>query len=406
MEFKNRQSALKTFCTEEPLELLEPLEPLELFLHCRQLPSVSKPGKRYRRFAFGKLFIHHYFSGLCGVVSDPACKDKPKPATRITLGIIMFLHKIRSGESGILLYGITPPKKSETNPQRIAEIAEKTISRILPLDIDALIVYDVQDESARTQEERPFPFMTAMDPLEYTSNYLQALQIPKIIYRPAGKFTKEELSDWMDDLHRQQFYPVFVGVPAPDYHVKTTLTEAYGIWSKNKATSVVGAVTIPERHAVLKDEDKRIIDKAGCGVSYFISQCVFNLEYAKKMIDDLAHTCKQLGAEVPTIIFTLTACGSVKTLQFMDWLGIHIPETMKEELKNAENMLERSVGICLGIASEMITFCTERSIPFGFNIESVAIRKDEIEASVYMVNRVGEMLQQKGIRKKKALPVV
>jgi hypothetical protein len=34
----------------------------------------------------------------------------------------MFLNKIKSGESGILLYGITPPK-SETSPEKVAEIA-------------------------------------------------------------------------------------------------------------------------------------------------------------------------------------------------------------------------------------------------------------------------------------------
>ena len=32
------------------------------------------------------------------------------------------------------------------------------------------------------------------------------------------------------------------------------------------------------------------------------------------------------------------------------------------------------------------------------NIESVAIRKDEIEASIKMVNTIGEMLKAKGIR--------
>ncbi len=317
--------------------------------------------------------------------------------------LLMFLNKIRSGESGILTYGITPPKKSETNPERIAEIANKTIARILPLDIDALIVYDVQDESARTAVERPFPYITAWDPFEFASGYLQSLQIPKIIYRPAGKFSQDELSAWVDDLHHHQFYPVFVGIPAPDFAVKTTLTEAYKIWSKNSSSSVVGAVTIPERHAVLNDEDKRILDKASWGVSYFISQCVFNIDYAKKMIEDLGVTCKQQTTNVPTIIFTLTACGSQKTLEFMDWLGIHLPDNMKEELKAAENMLEKSVGICLSIAEELIAFCTKHSIPFGFNIESVAIRKDEIEASIHMVNRIGEMLEAQGIRKRKTL---
>ncbi|MES2810447.1 MAG: hypothetical protein V4619_17565, partial [Bacteroidota bacterium] len=194
----------------------------------------------------------------------------------------MFLDKIQAGESGILIYGITPPK-SETSPERVGEIAEKTIARLIPLDIDALIVYDVQDESARTSEERPFPFLKALDPFEFASQYLQDLKVPKIIYRPAGKFSQDELSTWLDELHQQSFYPVFVGVPAPDFAVKTTLPQAYKLWSKHQETSVVGAVTIPERHAVLKDEDQRILEKASCGVSYFISQCVFNVDYAKQV---------------------------------------------------------------------------------------------------------------------------
>lgn len=315
----------------------------------------------------------------------------------------MFLNKIRSGASGILTYGITPPKQSETNVQRIREIAHKTIARILPLDIDALIVYDVQDESARTSEERPFPFMNAMDPFSFADSYLQDLQVPKIIYRPAGKFSKEELSDWLSGLDQHGFYPVFVGIPAPGYAVKTTLAEAYQLWNRYAATSVVGAVTIPERHAVLHDEDQRILEKAGCGVSYFISQCVFNIAYAKKMIEDLAHTCKKQHVQIPTIIFTLTACGSAKTLQFMDWLGIHLPDNVKEDLLQAENMLERSVAICLEIAAEMIEYCTKRGVPFGFNIESIAIRKEEIEASIHMVNQIGDMLEVQGLRQKRTV---
>lgn len=314
----------------------------------------------------------------------------------------MFLDKIKSGQSGILTYGITPPK-SETSPERIAEIAQKTIARLIPLDLDALIVYDVQDESARTAEERPFPFLKALDPFKFARGYLHDIEIPKIIYRPAGKFSEEELTDWLDHLQQHNFYPVFVGVPAPDFPVKTSLPEAYRIWSKHEKTSVIGAVTIPERHNILKDEDKRILDKVSCGVSYFISQCVFNLAYAKQVIEDLNRTCQKENTGFPTIIFTLTACGSAKTLDFMDWLGIHIPDELKEDFMAAENMLEKSVNVCLDIASALTDFCTELSIPFGFNIESVAIRKDEIEASIYMVNRIAAMLNKKGIRKMEAI---
>lgn len=310
----------------------------------------------------------------------------------------MFLEKIKSAESGVLIYGITPPKAS-TEPERVAEIAKKTVERLTNLDIDALVVYDVQDESARTTEERPFPFLTALDPLVFASSYLSSLAIPKIIYRPAGKFSTQELSDWLEELHEHDFYPVFVGLPAPDFPVKTTLTQAYQIWSKHQETSVIGAVTIPERHNLLKDEDTRILDKMSCGVSYFISQCVFNVDYARQIIEDLAHRCKRQQSPPPTIIFTLTACGSTKTLHFMEWLGIHVPEELKEELKTSEDILEKSVALCLDIASKLTTFCLDHSIPFGFNIESVAIRKAEIEASIDLATRVGQMLKEKGVRK-------
>jgi hypothetical protein len=310
----------------------------------------------------------------------------------------MFLEKIKSGESGVLLYGITPPKAG-TIAERVTQIAERTIDRLTSLDIDALVIYDVQDESARTTQERPFPFITAIDPLEFATDYLSSLTLPKIIYRPAGKFSGDELSDWLEELHQHNFYPVFVGLPAPDFPVKTSLSEAYRIWRRHQDTSVIGAVTIPERHQMLKDEDVRMLDKMSCGVSYFISQCVFNLDYAKQVIEDLTLTCKKRTITPPTIIFTLTACGSAKTLQFMEWLGIHVPDELQEELKKSDDILQKSVGICLDIASKLTTFCIERAIPFGFNIESVAIRKSEIEASIYLTREIGQMLVDKGLRK-------
>jgi hypothetical protein len=310
----------------------------------------------------------------------------------------MFFTKIKRKESGVLLYGITPPK-SNTAPEKIREIAEKTLDKLCSQDIDALVVYDVQDESARTSEERPFPFSSSLDPFEYASQYLHRIAVPKIIYRPAGKFTKAELSQWLDGLKSHRFYPVFVGLPSPDYVVKTSLKEAYDIWrTQHEGHSVIGAVTIPERHAVLKDEDVRILDKVDSGVSYFISQCIFNVEYTKQTLEDLIVACQNKNRELPTIIFTLTICGSVKTLQFMEWLGIHIPEEIKEELKVCTNPVGRSVELAIAIAKDLIRYCQERSIPFGFNIESVAIRKEEVEASIELLNTVSDLLKINGLR--------
>lgn len=310
----------------------------------------------------------------------------------------MFLEKIKRKESGILLYGITPPK-AQTPAEKLDDISRKSLDILCPLDIDALVVYDVQDESARTSEERPFPFSNSLDPYEYASRYLKTLDVPKIIYRPAGKFTTEELTVWLDGLRTNGFYPIFVGIPVPDFPVKTSLPEAYALWRKyHEDHSVIGAVTIPERHAILKDEDIRMLDKVTHGVSYFISQCIFNVAYTRQTLEDLVTTCRNRNHELPTVIFTLTICGSPKTLQFMEWLGIHIPEDIKTELLNCASPVNRSVEIAVDIAKDLIQFCSARSIPFGFNIESVATRKEEVEASLELLNTVRELLKANGLR--------
>lgn len=188
-------------------------------------------------------------------------------------------------------------------------------------------------------------------------------------------------------------------MPAPDYVVNTSLKEAYEIWREHHEDhSVIGAVTIPERHALLKDEDIRILDKVDSGVSYFISQCIFNVEYTKRILEDLVAACQNKKQELPTIIFTLTICGSVKTLHFMEWLGIHIPADIKEELKVSTNPVVRSVEIAIAIAKDLIQYCQERSIPFGFNIESVATRKEEVDASLELLDIVRELLKVNGLR--------
>lgn len=310
----------------------------------------------------------------------------------------MFFNRIRKRESGILLYGITPPKSS-ASAEKVKEAGEKVISTLCSQDLDALVVYDVQDETARTNEERPFPFSSSLDPFEFSCQYLEELAIPKIIYRPAGNFTKEALTQWLDGLHARGFFPIFVGLPSPDYVVKTSLQEAYAIWRERCGeTSLIGAVTIPERHAILKDEETRILDKVSSGVSFFISQCIFNVEYTQKMLEDLVKACAERKQPVPTVIFTLTICGSPKTLEFMEWLGIHVPSDIKEELRTSTNAVGRSVEIATAIAANLIRFCLERSIPFGFNIESVATRKTEIEASLELLNTVSTLLKSHGLR--------
>lgn len=298
----------------------------------------------------------------------------------------MFEQKIKNKESGILLYGITPPKAHNTG-EKILDISQKTIARVQKLGIDGLVIYDLQDESARNPEERPFPFFQTLDADLYNADYLLGLNIPKIIYRSVGKYSKETLISRIAGCSEPT---VFVGVPSSAASVTLKLSDAYSIWNRNNKNGCLGGVTIPERHHA--HEHLRIINKMNQGCSFFISQCVYNVEIVKNMLSDLFFHCSKAGIPVPTIIFTLTTCGSEKTLDFLSWLGINVPQWLKNELHHCDDMLTKSVDLSLEIANEIKQFCEAKAIPYGFNIESVSIRKVEIEASEYLLEGVKKLL--------------
>jgi hypothetical protein len=309
----------------------------------------------------------------------------------------MFAQKITNKESGILLYGITPPK-SQNSPEKNADISRTRISQIQPLPIDGLVIYDLQDESNRTAQERPFAFLETVDPYVYASEYLKELSLPKIIYRSVGKFSAPELSSWIGAIQQSDYATVFVGAPTREQVVQLKLSEAYGVWQQANQSCLLGGVTIPERHYTGRSEHMKIIDKMNAGCSFFISQCVYSIGYTKNVLSDLYFYCQTHQLQLPTIIFTLTTCGSVKTIDFMNWLGIHLPIWLKNELLNCQDILTRSVDLCVEIAEEIIDFCRTKNMPFGFNIESVSIRKDEIDASLYLLNKVNSLLQANGLR--------
>jgi hypothetical protein len=82
----------------------------------------------------------------------------------------------------------------------------------------------------------------------------------------------------------------------------------------------------------------------------------------------------------------------------MEWLGIHVPDDIKQELQTCTNPAARSVEIATLIAKDLIEFCKQEAIPFGFNIESVAVRKEEVDASIKLLQIVDQLLKSSGLR--------
>mgnify|MGYP000610233999 CR=1 FL=1 len=130
----------------------------------------------------------------------------------------MLLDKIRNRESGIVLYGIVPPKKT-TAPEKLEEISSRQIQRLKSFKIDGLILYDIQDEKSRTPAERPFPFIETLDPFFYSHTYLSSLCIPKIIYKSVGKYSRAELSRFLAQATPENSLTVLVGASSKSQKV-------------------------------------------------------------------------------------------------------------------------------------------------------------------------------------------
>jgi hypothetical protein len=300
-------------------------------------------------------------------------------------------RRIVSRRGEFLLFALTPPRLS-TSSEEAQEIADVTLERLKPLGVDGLILYDIDDESDRNPGERPFPFLPTMDPADYLERHLQAWRTPVVIYRATAKYTEQDLQDWMKRQDTAGRMAVFVGASSQAKPVATTLRTAQQLRTEVNPDLLLGGVAIPERHTRKGAEHLRLVAKQEAGCSYFVTQIVYDVNAAKNLVSDYAYECRDRGMDPVPIVFTLSVCGSMKTLEFLRWLGVDVPRWIENDLRHAHDTLDASVEQAEATAVEIMSFCRRLGVPFGISIESVSIRKLEIEASVRLAGRLGSML--------------
>ena len=296
---------------------------------------------------------------------------------------------LAGGRGEILLVGLTPPRRSASDA-RVKEIAAVTMDRLDGLDLDGLVLYDIDDESDRNPEERPFPYLPTMDPATFHAEYLGAWPRPAIIYRCVGKYPEDDLRAWLRTADPDRVATVFVGSSSGDKQVYTDLPRAHAVHQEVRPDLLLGGVAITERG----DEHLRMLAKQDRGCAFFISQVVYNVDATKSMVSDYFYACADRGVAPRPVILTLSVCGSLKTLSFLRWLGVDVPRWLANALQHAADPLAESYDQCVANAGELMAFCRRLGIPFGFNVESVSIRKAEIDASMRLAAQLRQMLNE------------
>jgi len=304
-----------------------------------------------------------------------------------------LVERITARGSEFLLFALTPPRLTVTHEQA-QEIADKTQKRLAPLGLDGLVLYDIDDESGRNPEERPFPFLPTIDPATFRAQHLSDWSTPVVVYRAVGKYQESDLRAWLETQDAQRALTVFVGASSRHLQPATSLVRAQELWAQTRPDVLLGGVAIPERHTRRGEEHLRLIAKQNAGSSFFVTQVVYDVNAAKNLVSDYRYECATRDLEPAPIVFTFSVCGSLKTLEFLGWLGVDVPRWIQNDLRHADDTLRASYEHALGAARELIGYCRRLGVPFGLNIESVSNRRAEIEASVDLARQLERELRR------------
>ncbi|WP_144212941.1 methylenetetrahydrofolate reductase [Shewanella donghaensis] len=286
---------------------------------------------------------------------------------------------------GIYFIGTTPPK-IDTDFESVSTIADKLLARLDEISFDGLIIYDIQDETSRIDTPRPFPFKATHDSGTYAQLINQKSGKPVIAYKSVAGLDEKGFSEWLSRAWYQNNVRdiVLVGSPSTQVASSLPLNDAYQVLSEHSKEFYLGGVAIAERHLSKKNEHIRLLGKATKGCEYYITQAVYNAEATIDMLTSYAEECELNNIKPNRIILTFSPCGSAKTLEFINWLGVSVPEATSERILSAADPLYESIKVNHSNLLKILDAVISLNIPLGLNIESLTNRKTEIDASILM----------------------
>jgi 5,10-methylenetetrahydrofolate reductase len=135
-----------------------------------------------------------------------------------------------------------------------------------------------------------------------------------------------------------------------------------------------------------------VLAKAELGCNFFVSQAVYSVDGTVRMFSDYMRDCREQGVTTRRVILTFAPCARPKTIAFMKWLGIAIPNETEQAIMTAPAPLSKSIDICTANLRQILN-SVDVDLPLGVNAESVSINRDEIDASIDLFLALSEIVQ-------------
>ncbi|UUZ57930.1 hypothetical protein [Nocardioides sp. B-3] len=251
------------------------------------------------------------------------------------------------------------------------------------------MLYDIVDESDRTDRDRPFPYLPTIDPADFLATHLGARERSVIVYRCVGKYTQPQLESWLRDRDPERVSTVFVGAASRDMPVETTLTRARELRSPGEAGGAPGRRRDP-RAPLRRSRGARPAARQG-GARLFL------LHHAGR----LRRTGGPATRSPTTTTRAVTAGPSRRRSSSRSRSADHSRRWSscagwestsrggwRTRSATATTPSRRPRNTAPATAGDPAGFCRSLGVPFGFSVESVSIRKAEIDAAVALAGRL------------------
>ena len=129
------------------------------------------------------------------------------------------------------------------------------------------------------------------------------------------------------------------------------------------------------------NENQNMLRKIDAGAEWFVTQGVFAREPIIKLLRDYGDLCRERGITPKKVVLTFAPCGRPKTMTFVKWLGMYVPEDVEKRIFEAENPVKESMTFLRETLEYILEQTHNTGVPIGINVESLSIFKDEIDAA-------------------------
>ncbi len=294
-----------------------------------------------------------------------------------------FAEAVKRGQA--ICYEFVPPSQS-LSEEKLRGYFSDLATGLAPYPVSAIMLPEVIEEENRADNEKRS--VTAKLTPRVIASRLQAYNTSEpLIARPIVYLPWEEQKKWLEESSSEDIKNVILvgGDSSAKKYPGLSVTAAAREITHNFPSFFLGGITIPTR----KHEAVRVAKKSLAGIQFFTTQILYESDAIKQLLKDYWDLCQRGEAEARMIILSFAPMTTLSNIQFMQSLGVAIPEETVYKLnEDTESIEDTSLQICENILKDILHYTkTEHiAIPLGLSIGHVT--RANFGASIKLLDRL------------------